>query len=233
MFDVARKELTYSGIHTLDNDFRYLFQPTCPEGWSFVGIKSGSGYTTRGLKTCTHEIPLPLAFRPVSRRHWDTFKRLFNDPLVQAMLPVPKDGKAGTGVYYLNTAKCPGYVALLAVLERMSSPLHRGLRSWWSCRSSSLFKEMGYTNVHPLMIHNLRSSDVVSARQLAMDAATQPRTVMLLGEEMILGNEVTEIHTELHNLALEDLIALPWEHIGANVIVNYCRFNSLDAVVQE
>ena len=228
----ATRQLEFSGVHELDG-MRWLFQSTSVSGWSFVGIKSGSGYSTRGLKTCTHEIPVPLTYRPVSRRHWQTFQKLFNDPLVQAMLPVPKDGKVGTGVYFLDVAKCPRYVEILAVLERMSSPMHRALRSWWSCRSSTLFKEMGYTNVHPLMIHNLRSVDVNETRQIASDALTRPRTVVLAGEDMILSQDVTVLETGLNDLALDDLIALPWEHIGANVVLNYCRYNRLDAEVQE
>ena len=218
--------LSYTGIHEID-DMRWLFQGTTPSGWSFVGLRQ-SIYSSRHLKTCTHEIPPILAYRGVSRKHWNDFVKLLPDPLMNAMLPLPKSAKRGTGVYYLDTAKCPNYLDVLACLERMSSPVHCASRSWWASRPANLAQELTYTNLHPLIVHGITESDIIDVRKFATAAHSSPRTLILVGSNLIFDSSVTVLDTGLSRKCLTGLISLPFEHIGSNVVTNYCRYNDID-----
>ncbi|WP_273860705.1 hypothetical protein [Photobacterium sp. GSS17] len=229
--DVATR-LDYSGIHEI-NGLRYLFQANCPEGWSYVGLRTNTQHTTRHLKNCTHLVVPSMGFRPVSHAYWQTFQELANDPLVQAMLPIPKAGKKGTGIYYLDESELPRSLDALACLERMSSPSHRCVRSWWGSRPTSLVKELGYTNLHPLIIYNIQQSDIQAVRRLVQDAESLPRTLIIVGRDLIFDQRVTNLHTHLNKQPLDDLIAMPWEQIGANVICNYCRFRPVTTVLED
>src|SRR5690606_12205150 len=120
-------------------------------------------------KHCNHQIPLST---PVPNdHHWDFFLQLLDDPLVRAMLPIPK--KAG-GVYYLADPNGEALDVLL-MLSKLSSPIYSTVVPVWSLTEQAIITELQQTNVQPLVLTQMepKNSDLLS--RVARAAVHLPR----------------------------------------------------------
>ena len=93
-----------------------------------AGLAKKSPYEVRlpsGKRHCNHQIPTAT---PVPNDyHWNYFLQLLGDPLVRAMLPLPKkDG----GVYYVADDS-DSLTLLLVMLSTMSSPIYNVVLPMW------------------------------------------------------------------------------------------------------
>lgn len=212
--------LPFYGIHE-DSGTAYLYQDTCPFGWEFIGLNKRSKQSVKHLKNqCSHTINVNLATRKLSNNHWNRFKSLVSDPLVQAMLPIP-NGKT----YYLDQSQLDSSANWLSCLERLSSPLHTWVKPLWSENVSGVVKQLKMTNIHPMVLTDISSSDHENALRLAKLNRTTPRTLILAGEpNLVLPPHVERITTNIESLiGLQELISLPLEHIGSYILAQHCK----------
>ena len=91
--------VSHYGIHWTESKVAYLMQGR--RGTNAIGLKEKAPFEVHlpsRSRHCNHQIPLSA---PVPNdHHWDFFMRIVDDPLVQAMLPIPKTTSGG--VYYLS-----------------------------------------------------------------------------------------------------------------------------------
>src|SRR5882724_1178591 len=83
--------VSYYGVHSAPDGVAYLEQGR--GGTNAVGLREKSPFQVRlagRARPCNHNIQL-AAQNPVER-HMQVFGQVFADPLVQAMLPVPRKG---------------------------------------------------------------------------------------------------------------------------------------------
>lgn len=212
--------LPYYGIHS-DNGISYLYQDTCPLGWEFIGLAKRSSQTVKHLKNqCSHTVNVNLATRKLSNNHWNKFKSLVSDPLVQAMLPIPNGH-----TYFFDQSQLTDSTHWLSCLERLSSPLHAWVRPLWSESPNVVMRQLKMTNIHPMVLTDIGSNEHETALRLAEANKTTPRTLILSGESnLILPKHVKKLTTNLDSLmVLQELISLPLEHIGSYIIAQHCK----------
>jgi len=214
--------LSHYGVHADTDGISYLFQDLCPYGWEFFGLKDKRA--TRSVKhlknQCPHQINVYLAQRVLSNKIWNSFLRIVNDPLVQAMLPLP-NGET----YHFDQTSIDNPTEWLSCLERLSSPLHTAVKPLWSETNQVLSKKLQLTNIQPLVLMDINAEDALTARRLHDLNKTCPRTLILsCTEQLVLPKSVKSIETQLESLtSLKDLISLPLEHIGSYLIAEYCK----------
>lgn len=209
------------GIHW-DGSVAWLVQGR--KGNNFVGLKQQCPFSDGG-GMCNHLIP---AAAPIPDRiHWEQWMKVFPDPIVQAMLPIPHT--PGQNVFFVEDAdnSLPLY---LSNLTRLSSPITSVIKPIWTMKVKQLEKELFTTNVQPLVLvqANQKSQGIVDAiGQLAIMA---PRTVVIVGTpEMVASPPVQRVRTKIRDFDLADLTMLPMENIGAFMIRRYARHEALDA----
>lgn len=211
--------LPFYGIHE-DDGLPFLYQDTCPQGWEFIGLNRKSNQTVKQLKNqCSHNINVNLATRKLSKLHVRKFEAIMNDPLVQAMLPIP-NGKT----YFLDEQKLENSAVWLSCLERLNSPLHTWVKPAWVAGMAHIAKHMAMTNIHPMAITGFSINDGQSLSKLAEISMTAPRTVIFSGNSsLIIPKSVERIDTRLGSLiSLQELVSLPLEHLGSYIMAKYC-----------
>lgn len=221
----ARTALGSYGIHETDDGVAHLFQDVSPRGWNFFGIEDPSNMSVKHLRNgCSHAINPMMTKRSVAMKHWEIFAPVAEDPLVQAMLPVP-NGKT----YYLPSPSLPNHVEWLSCLERMNSPLHTWVRPFWSVPLKKICSQLSLTNIHPIVLTGLKMGDIELATRLVEAARQYDRTLILcLDDNLVLPTSVEKIDTKIHlNTDLSSLIKLPLEHIGASIVSRHCRGEEL------
>lgn len=213
--------LPFYGIHTLDNGVSYLFQDLQPFGWEFIGLGQKTKQSVKHLRNqCSHNVNVYLGANKPSKKHWETFIKLMDDPLVQAMLPVP-NGKT----YFLDQYSLDDAIHWLACLERLSSPLHSQVKPLWSSSLKVITADMKRSNIHPMVLTDVSLDDNQTVKRLNDLGKSTPRTVIFSGDsDLIVPKDIERIETSIQSrISLNDLISLPMEHIGAYIIAQHCR----------
>lgn len=210
----------YYGIHRTSTGVAYLQQGR--SGTNALGLREKSPFVVRlptGRVHCNHQIPLSA---PVPHdHHWEIFLKLVDDPLVEAMLPLPKE--PGEGVYFLP-AEDDRHTLALVMLSTMSSPIYPCVVPAWMMRREKLVAELYSTNVQPLVVTHLTAKHSDLVNELTMVAATAPRKLLLVGKpDVIVPKSVKRLETDLFSHEMEDLQGLPWEILGATLIRKYMR----------
>lgn len=209
------------GIHE-DGTVTWLVQGR--KGTNFVGLKQQCPFQVSG-GMCNHLIP---AAAPIpDRLHWDQWMKIFPDPLVQAMLPVPHD--PGRNVFFVEDPY--NDLALhIATLSRLSSPIKPIIRPAWTLKAKHLEKELVSSNIQPLVVAqaNQKCQEIVDMiGQLSLFSV---RTVVIIGApDVVVSNPIQRIKTAIRDYDLSDLMVLPLENIGASLIRRYARREELDA----
>lgn len=221
--------LPHFGIHQDVDGFRHLFQDLCPEGFNYVGLKGQSGMSVRKLtERCPHAIVPSLGLRNLPSRHWERFLTLIDDPLVQAMLPIPEDNGA---VFLEQTGEGSMLMNALSCLERMSTPMYRSILPFWATNQRELKKYLRISNIHPVVLIGAELGDSARILKYLELAQSYPRKLIIVGSrDIALPSDVPRIETGLlKKISLAELISLPMEHIGGEIIKRYCRKQELNA----
>lgn len=208
------------GIHWAVGDLAFLQQ--AKGGANAIGVNTKSPFRVQPVKRgkeCNHLIPLATPVPAV--HHVDVFHRVFHDPLVQAMLPVPHEGSK---VFYV-VDDGDRLLPYLTALMRLSSPIYAPVIPMWTVSNKAvLFDELSTTNVQPFVIVGMKSEHGAILSDLGQAAVFHPRTVICTGaSEVVLPSTVKRIETKIFDMHAQDLAILPMESIGAVIVRYYMR----------
>lgn len=215
--------LPHYGVHNIGGLY-YLFQDNLHTGWNFVGSKHPSNATVKHLSnTCPHCFNPHQMNVKVSNKHWDKFLSIIEDPLVRMMLPLPPRNE--TKAVYLEQGKLPSVNVLFSVLERLNNPLHHQTRAVWAHTTSRVARALLLTNIHPMPLYGGTMQDADAIRKMLTLAMDGRRRLIIEGTpELLLPEGTHMLDTNLSSLMpLEELVALPLEHLGLEVLSRYFR----------
>lgn len=216
--------VTNYGLHSTPEGVAYLHQGR--KASNFISMKAPSPYevlTKRG-RQCPHLIN-PASNVP-DRNHWELFLRMFNDPLVQAMLPIPKDR---TSLVPFISDPNNELMMNLLMLSRMGSPVFPVVMPINKLPKNTLLEELTLTNVLPLVLTNVQNSDQKLINELAAEARTLPRKLVLSGDpHMVIRSPLVRIETDLWHMDQVELQSLNMETIGAAVLRRHARGERID-----
>lgn len=218
------QQVDYYGLHW-DGPVAWLLQGRGTN--NFVGLKAQAPFGgARGM--CNHLIPA-AAPKP-DRIHWQRFLEVYDDPLVQAMLPVPRS--LGENAFYVEDSY-GDLVSQLSTLSRLSSPIKPIVCPIWSMRVKDIQTEMTRTNIQPLVLIQADSKSQEVVDTVVNLSRLLPRTVIVVGSnEPVVQSPMKRIYTRIRDFDLQDLLALPFENIGAEVLRRYARHEQLDAPME-
>lgn len=140
-------EVNCYGVHTTPSGVVYLHQE---EATNALGLNERSPFRVRtlGRKPCNHQIPT----RPVqiADTDWETFKAIRHDPLVETLLPLPREQKV---TYFPGVQE-----EFLGELIQLSSPILPALYPAFAFSSAPkrLLQELGHSNIQPLVLLGMR-----------------------------------------------------------------------------
>lgn len=185
---------------------------------NFLGLKSTCPWS-RPSWDCNHLVPVNS---PVpDGEHLARFYRLIEDPLVQAMLPIPR-GVDERGFYLEDPEDLLGHH--IATLSRMSSPIFSRVKPAWQITPGELEKQARASNIQPWVIPLFGQKDQQLLTQIAEGVSYSPRTTILAGAgHLVIPKSLTRIQSKLLDINLKDLITLPWESLGAAYLRKYAR----------
>lgn len=209
------------GVHW-DGSVAWLVQGR--KGNNFVGIKQQCPFVVNG-GMCNHLVP---AAAPVpDKLHWEAFMNVFQDPLVQAMLPIPKD--PGQNVFFIEDPH-NDLTHYLATLSRLSSPIKSIIRPAWMMKAKQLEKELTASNIQPLVLAQANQQCQAVVDLVAQMSMFSPRTVLITGSsEVVASPPIQRIKSDIRSFDLSDLMTLPMENLGAALLRRHARLEELDA----
>ena len=211
--------VSHYGIHWAPNGIAFLMQGR--GGTNAVGLKEKPPFEVRlpTGKHCNHQIPLAI---PVPHDvHWLYLQQLLDDPLVQAMLPIPKtDG----GCYFIADEANEPYLVLLS---KLSSPIYPCVVPVTTPTPEAIIQELQQTNVQPFSVTRLEAKHSSLIGQVAKSATYLPRKLVMCGQkDVVLPPVVMRIETKLDAFDMNDLVSLPWEGLGATIVRKFMRKES-------
>lgn len=216
--------VTYYGLHYTPDGVAYLHQGR--KASNFISMKQPSPYEvfTKRARLCPHLIN-PASTMP-DRAHWELFLRLFPDELVAAMLPIQKDRNAL--VPYLSDPQ--GELMMdLVMLSRMGGPIFPVVMPISKLSKNTLIEELSLTNVLPLVLTDVQTSDQKLVCELATEARTLPRKLVFSGDDhLVIRPPLVRIKTTLWDLDRVQLQSLNMETIGAAVLRRFARGEKID-----
>jgi hypothetical protein len=210
--------VTHFGVHWDDTGVAFLMQGR--GSTNALGLRKGPPFEvklpSRAGTHCNHQIPLSAPIP--NNHHWDWFEGISKDPLVEAMLPIPK---TADGLYFLKDTKA-GLTDLVAMLSRMSSPIYSTVKFAWNVTEKAILKELEQSNIQPLILVGVTPKHSAMIDQISKAIAHYPRKLILIAEpDVIPPSNAEEIETDLKmNI---NLTTLPWETIGARVVIKWMR----------
>ena len=168
---------------------------------------------------CNHLVPVAA---PVPDKfHWEFFKKISDDPLVNAMLPAPRGPK--DRVFYLEDPY-DDLNLYLSCLSRLSSPIKSVMRPAWMVKPDQAEFEMGRTNIQPWILTQVTMKEQDLVTKIAKSSAYLPRTVILTGKpEVVVTSPMKRITTDIRSIELQNLISQPLENIGAMILRRFAR----------
>lgn len=222
---MAKQQLPHFGIHEDADGVRHLFQDLCPDGFNYVGIKGSTGMSVRKCKkVCSHAVIPTLGLRNLPDKHWYVFQQMLSDNLVKVMLPMPTQGRHSC---YIGDNNFEGQIVeYLSCLERMSTPLISSVKPLWAVNLAEIKALLGLTNLHPLVLYGAKEEDSPLVARLLELSRSYPRRLVICGtDELILPKQLNRMKSSLIEvIKLSELISLPLEHIGGEIIKRYCRY---------
>jgi hypothetical protein len=179
---------------------------------------------------CNHLVPVAAPIP--DRHHWQEFTRIMGDPLVQAMLPIPR--RPGKNTFFLEDPH-NDFGLFLVCLSRLSSPILPVVKSAGTIKVKDLEKEMSASNIQPMVVVQSTQKNQKVIDLIEQLAPYSPRTVVITGgREVVVGPSFQKITTRVRELiGLEELISLPLENIGATIIRRYSRREDLGAPMEQ
>jgi len=214
-------EVPYFGVHWTETGVAYLHQGR--GAVNFLSLRAPSPYRVRpnGVKTCNHMFPVSAAVPDA--RHWELFRRYAQDPLVRAMLPIPKE-QYTPGLYFIEDA---GNELLrpLYTLSRLSSPIEPIVQAAWTLvNPARLPIELGRTNVQPLVITQMTVRQHGLLEDLKDISYNSRRNLIMTGSpHLIVTQPIEKITTQLGVEDFDTLSQMPLESLGMMVLKRHMR----------
>jgi hypothetical protein len=208
------------GLHWTNDGIAYLHQGRSAQ--NFLSMKAPSPFLVIPAKRlmCNHTFPTGAAVPdPI---HWKQFQALARDPLVQAMLPVPKQDHEA-GVFVMEDTNDELNLTLLT-LSRMSSPIAPIVRPIWHYTLGELTIELDRTNVQPLVLTQANPKHQKVLDAIISQARYTARRVIVTGTaDLIVSKPAQRLRTGL--LAGEEghIVSLPLETLGMTVLKRHAR----------
>lgn len=189
-------------------------------GENFVGLKNTCPVKGSGL--CNHKIPTrPLPISPEEEDQWNQF---LADPLVQVMLPLPRE--EGDRAFFLNDAE-DRLTPLLQQLSRLSSPIRSCVHPFWLMNKKDFPRHLGASNIQPFVGVQATQKSQATLEHLVGVSFNAPRTVVVTGDpNLVVRDPLTRIETSLTSDAIRILEQLPLEQIGAMIVRKHARRES-------
>lgn len=214
-------EVPYFGIHWTDAGVAYLHQGRGAA--NFLSLRAPSPYRVRpnGVKTCNHMFPVSAAVP--DPRHWEAFREYARDPLVQAMLPIPKE-QYTPGLFFIED-NSNELLRPLYTLSRLSSPIEPIVQAAWTITNTArLPVELGRTNVQPLVLTQLGVRQHALLEDLKDIAYNSRRKLVMTGSShVIVSQPIERITTSLGIEDWDKLSQMPLENLGMMVLKRFMR----------
>lgn len=177
---------------------------------------------------CNHLVNTAAAIP--DKIHWSNFLKILQDPLVQAMLPVPH--REGERAYFVDDPY-DDLSLYLTCLSRLSSPILSVVRPGWLIRANEIEKQLLTTNIQPWVIPQVTTKDQNLVNAIAKISNYVPRTVVLSGHtEVVVSAPMRRIRTNIRDVNIEDLVTMPLEMIGSTLIRRFARRENLDSQIE-
>jgi hypothetical protein len=215
-----KTEIGTYGLHWTADGIAYLHQGR--SALNFLSLKAPSPFVVIPSRRvpCNHLFPTGAAIP--DPLHWSQFQALARDPLVQAMLPLPKDDNEA-GVYVMEDTNNELNLTLL-MLSRMSSPLAPIVRPIWHYTKADLNIELDRTNVQPLVLTQANPKHQRLLDGIIEQARYSARRVIVTGTaDLIVSKPAVRLRTAL--LAGEEahIVSMPLESLGMTVLKRHAR----------
>lgn len=213
------------GVHITPDGIAYLQQGR--GGANAVGLRARSPFYVRlpyANLPCNHQIALTS---PVpDPTHWNKFRSLLIDPLVEAMLPV--SSRVPNSPLYLPSMQLNEYIV---TLSRLTSPIYSIVNPIWMIDMETIQRQLSATNIQPLVLIDFSTSHTDQINRLYTLSLTSPRRLIMVGKrDVVLPSGVIKIESDIaQKIALSDLTVLPLEQLGAMVLRRHMRRHQLDA----
>lgn len=221
MSDIDEKiEVQRYGIHWTPDGIAYLHQGRAAT--NFLSLKAPSPFVVSGGRRnpCNHLFPGGATVPDPS--HWRQFQALANDPLVVAMLPVPK-AEHEAGVFVMEDTNDELNLILLT-LSRMSSPIQPIVRPIWHYSPSDVRRELERSNVQPLVLTQANPKYQRLLDELIDQCMYVPRRVIVTGtSDLIVRKPAQRLKTALRPGEEASMVSLPLENLGMTVLKRYAR----------
>lgn len=219
--------VSFYGLHSDHESVYYLHQGRASN--NFIGLRTTSPFSVSLRKSmpCPHLINQAAPIPDVA--HWQQFSRWLYDPLLIAMLPVPRDRTALIPYF----ADPNNQLAMtLVILSRMSSPIYPVVKPLRSMTRAVILAELGLTNVCPLVLTNVQTEDNEYMFELAREARTLPRRLIFTGAaEVVVREPLLRLTTGLWDVDELAFAALPMEALGALLLRRFARYEPLHSEI--
>jgi len=201
-------EISHYGVAWTPDKIAYLQQER--GGTNAIGLKESSPFTVRTRKrwTCNHLIG--LAVPNPARTHLDRFRDIVSrNSLVRFLLPIP-----GGGVSVYHSAELNHVVQLL----KMSAPTRLPILHAPLTKANAVLDELEVTNVQPFILAGVEAKHTAWVSNLIAAAQHMPRRLLIMSaSDVPLRAPVVEAE-HLRRQDDLDLVAVPWEAMGAIVL---------------
>ena len=212
--------VTHYGVHWAPGKVAYLHQHR--GGFNVIGSSARSPFVVQTCRkwTCNHIISL-ITLGP-SRRHLFKLEELITrNSLVKFMLPLPKTDQ-GVGVFHTECFEDD--LLSFALLCKLSSPIRLPIFHLGANKPHVLLSELEMTNVQPLVIASASVEHMSLIQTLITHARTAPRKLLILAAPDVPLPRVPVLDgNHFYNQDEVDMIALPWETLGALVLKAYMK----------
>lgn len=218
---MSKIPVDHYGIHWSEGDVAFMHQSQ--GGANAVGLKLPTPFQvnlSRKSVKCNHNLPM-TAPKP-NGEHVEFLLQNLKDPLVEAMLPLPKDEES-TGVYYLEDDDNK-FGMIIRILLKMSAPIHAPVYPIWMLTIPKIIDELSVTNVQPLVLTNVMPEHTDKLEKIAQAAPSMPRILLLTGSSSVVVPQGIEvIKSSMDQYMPDELVNFPWEILGAFVVRKYMQ----------
>jgi len=213
-------QVGYYGIHW-DGDTAWLQDGH--SGSNAQGLAIRSPFVVKPINNklyCNFRIHLSAPV--ISEFAWAYFLEIARDPVIQAMLPVPKNGR---GLYWIED---PGghYNFVLSMLARLSSPIYPTITAAHALKLTVARDLLQESNIQPLIYTGLTYDKAQLLHLLAKEEELAPRTLILTGASDVPvppAYKKIKFSQDLLGRDVVELNQLPWESFGATVVRKVMR----------
>lgn len=196
-------------------------------GSNFVGSPQRSPFSNPKF-ACNHLVPVAAPIP--DKAHWAALMKIKDDPLLQAMLPVPRE--VGDRAFYLEDPY-DDLSLYITSLSRLSSPIYSVLRPTWMVKGKELEREMMATNIQTWVVTQMDRKHTELLSAINNSTNYLPRTVLITGSSDIpIPQKIKKIETKIRSSELADLMTLPFELLGTMLLRRYARKEDLFAPIE-